>query len=86
MLMGVEAVMMAAVDEVMPACPLARKPLAMSTMKTASQTAWRMSAQRGRRQRPVRSSSRDSSSPPQSMRRPQRVKGPQACMHSLRQM
>lgn len=86
MLMGVDAVMMAAVEEVMPCWPLARKPLAMSTMKTASQAAWRMSAQAGRRQRPVMSSSRPSSSPPLSMRMPQRVKGPQACMHSLRQI
>ena len=58
----------------------------MSTMKMASQAAWRMSAHTGRRQRPVRISRRASSRPPQSMRTPQRVNGPQACMHNLRQM
>ena len=76
MVMGVEPVMTAAVEEATLSCPLARKPLAMRTMNTPIQAACIQSFFAGRRQRPDSISTRASRMPPSTMRLPPTMKGP----------
>ena len=84
--MGTAPRIMAAVPEEMDSCPLARKPLAINTMKNARTKLWERSLLVGRLRSPRAQLQRYRSMPANIMRRPHIMNGGKLSMANLMEM